>query len=184
MTFTPGRFQNPGAYGWSNTRATYEGPPITGRTDVGNYAYERFRADDQFGSGFSSSNPQFSSDAAGRLIPTVHFHEDDAIPGGTPARILRGFIRRADYDASDPVSRSRLYFMYNPTIIARDYVSYLDQGALDPFNTVFQSTTSSPHRRCSTSRSNCSSTARTRLASPTTPACWSTWSTSTSSSAM
>ena len=29
--------------------------------------------------------------------------------------------------------------MYNPEQITRDYVSYLDQGALDPFNTVFQS---------------------------------------------
>ena len=29
--------------------------------------------------------------------------------------------------------------MYNPEIISRDYVSYLEQGALDPFNTVYQS---------------------------------------------
>ena len=29
--------------------------------------------------------------------------------------------------------------MYNPEIITRDYVSYLDQTALDPFNTVYQS---------------------------------------------
>ena len=29
--------------------------------------------------------------------------------------------------------------MFNPETITRDYVSYLDQGALDPFNTVFQS---------------------------------------------
>ena len=34
---------------------------------------------------------------------------------------------------------ARLYFMYNPETISRDYMNYLDQGALDPFNTVFQS---------------------------------------------
>ncbi|NBZ97103.1 MAG: hypothetical protein EBR40_11915, partial [Proteobacteria bacterium] len=33
----------------------------------------------------------------------------------------------------------RLYFMFNPETIVRDYVSYLDQAALDPFNTVYGS---------------------------------------------
>jgi hypothetical protein len=69
------------------------------------------------------------------LINTVQHYSTSAFP----ARILRGFIRRAEYDTTDQMSTSRLYFMYNPSVIARDYVSYLDQGALDPFNTVFQS---------------------------------------------
>jgi hypothetical protein len=34
---------------------------------------------------------------------------------------------------------ARMYFMYNPETITRQYVSYLDQGALDPFNTIYQS---------------------------------------------
>jgi hypothetical protein len=58
---------------------------------------------------------------------------------GKPARILRGYIRRAEFEAGNDMSRARLYFMYNPEVITRDYVSYLEQTALDPFNTVFQS---------------------------------------------
>jgi hypothetical protein len=37
------------------------------------------------------------------------------------------------------MSLSQLNFMYNPAEITRDYVSYLDQAALDPFNTIYQS---------------------------------------------
>ena len=58
---------------------------------------------------------------------------------GKPARILRGYIRRAEYDVKDEMSKARLYFMYNPEYITREYVSYLEQSALDPFNTVYQS---------------------------------------------
>jgi hypothetical protein len=56
-----------------------------------------------------------------------------------PAHILRGYIRRAQYNVTDHPSQCRLQFLYNPTQITRNYVSYLDQGALDPFNTVYQS---------------------------------------------
>ena len=75
------------------------------------------------------SNPPFVSGAAGRILPSL----------GGDERILRGFIRRAETEAGNEVSKSRLYFMYNPEIITRDYVSYLNQTALDPFNTVYQS---------------------------------------------
>lgn len=75
------------------------------------------------------SNPPFLTGAAGRISPVL---KDSGVP-----RILRGYIRRANYD--DEVSKSRLYFMFNPETIQRDYVSYLDQAALDPFNTVFGS---------------------------------------------
>ena len=37
------------------------------------------------------------------------------------------------------MSKAQLNFMYNPESVVRDYVSYLDQEALDPFNTVYQS---------------------------------------------
>lgn len=139
--FTPMRFTNPGAYGWignawANPRAPYTAAdvPSSMRTDPSNTAYEWFRySEKRTGGGFTQSNPPFSSDAAGRLIPALQN------VNGAQARILRGFIRRAEYDTTDPLSTSRLYFMYNPPQIARDYVSYLDQGALDPFNTVFQS---------------------------------------------
>lgn len=78
--------------------------------------------------GGSDSNPPFTSGAAGRLNPILEGQ-----------RITRGYIRRAQYEASDATSKARLYFMYNPETIVRDYVSYLDQAALDPFNTVYGS---------------------------------------------
>ena len=138
----------PNAYGWS-------GSPGYNRADVPTalmnqpsnisqdqflqqFAYEWFQSGDiansltKFG-GTGYSNPPFIGGAAGRLIPGLR-----SADGGVP-RILRGYIRRAQYEAVDNSSRSRLYFMYNPETITRDYVSYLDQGALDPFNTVYQS---------------------------------------------
>lgn len=78
--------------------------------------------------GGSDANPPFTSGAAGRINPILQGQ-----------RITRGYIRRASYDASDATSKSRLYFMFNPETIVRDYVSYLDQAALDPFNTVYGS---------------------------------------------
>jgi hypothetical protein len=92
------------------------------------FAYEWL---DAAGSAPSRRNPPFTKGAAGRLHP-------EFLDTGQPQRILRGFIRRAEYDRADIKSTARLYFMYNPETIQRDYVSYLDQGALDPFNTVYQ----------------------------------------------
>lgn len=89
-------------------------------------AYEWYNSNEING---NESNPPFTSGAAGRINPTL--------PNGQ--KILRGYIRRANYEADDRMSRTRLYFMYNPETIVRDYVSYLDQAALDPFNTVYGS---------------------------------------------
>jgi hypothetical protein len=85
--------------------------------------------------GGNFANPPFLSMAAGQLIESLDFGE----AGGRPARLLRGFIRRAYHDTNDPNSSCRLNFMYNPPAIQREYVNYLDQGALDPFNTIYQS---------------------------------------------
>lgn len=92
------------------------------------FAYEWYDVSGRYSTGH---NPPFTKGSAGRLLPQF-------VETGLPQRILRGFIRRSDYDAADVKSGARLYFMYNPETITRDYVSYLDQGALDPFNTVFQ----------------------------------------------
>ena len=114
-------------------RAATPTTPLTSRHWIAatkaQFAYEWF---DQSGRYASGRNPAFHSGAAGRLVPSL-------ADAGISNRILRGFIRRADYDPADSKSTARLYFMYNPEQITRDYVSYLDQGALDPFNTVFQS---------------------------------------------
>jgi hypothetical protein len=88
------------------------------------FAYEWFDSSSTLA---RTRNPPFTKGSSGRLMP------DQA-----GQRILRGFIRRAEYDNADPKSTARLYFMFNPETITRDYVSYLDQGALDPFNTVYQ----------------------------------------------
>lgn len=105
----------------------------TGMTSLelaANFAYEWFQ------SGTATpgmTNPPFTSGAAGRILPSLH------TTAAAPPRILRGYIRRTQFDTADPITNTRLYFMYNPTEITRDYVSYLEQGALDPFNTVYQS---------------------------------------------
>lgn len=91
-------------------------------------AYEWLNYNELQGIG-GSSNPPFLAASAGRLIPGLNGDQ----------RIVRGYIRRANYEGADSVSKSRLYFMYNPETIVRDYVSYLDQAALDPFNTVYGS---------------------------------------------
>lgn len=104
---------------WANTSM----PPEQLARKLAYEWYQSSQIDGQY------ANPPFLSGAAGRISPVLQTN-------GVP-RILRGYIRRANYD--DDVSRSRLYFMYNPEVITRDYVSYLDQAALDPFNTVFGS---------------------------------------------
>ena len=134
----------PKAYGWT-TGARYAAadvpsqwvtPGLTAEVLKQQFAYEWFQSGEQ-SAGFTGaggfSNPPFVSGAAGRLHPLLQ----DA--NGKPARILRGYIRRAEYEVMDDMSKTRLYFMYNPESITRDYVSYLEQSALDPFNTVYQS---------------------------------------------
>jgi hypothetical protein len=129
------------AYGWSTApgynradvpTALMQSAPDNISSDqlLQQFAYEWFQSG-QISAGMS--NPPFVSGAAGRLLPSLQS------ASGTPARILRGYIRRAAFDAGDAVSKARLYFMYNPETITRDYVSYLDQSALDPFNTIYQS---------------------------------------------
>lgn len=80
-----------------------------------------------------TSNPPFEVSTGGRITPV------QTIGGSSEPRITRGFIRRAAPDSTDPLSTTSLNFMYNPESIVRDYVSYLDQAALDPFNTLYDS---------------------------------------------
>ena len=73
-------------------------------------------------------NKPFLSGSAGRLQP------------GARERIQRGFIRRArQNNPANALSNMSLRFMYNPATIDRQYAAYLDQAAIDPFNTLFQS---------------------------------------------
>lgn len=131
------------AYGWSS-RPQYQRADVptglVGQTNITDpevllqqFAYEWFMSG-ELNNDSNLSNPPFISGAAGRLHPALRDADT-----GQPARILRGFIRRADYEAGKPLSKARLYFMYNPESIQRDYVSYLNSTALDPFNTVFES---------------------------------------------
>lgn len=82
---------------------------------------------------YPRANPPFNYGSAGRIPKS--FSENSAVD----PRILRGYIRRAAPQASDPTSNYRLYFMYNPATIQRQFVSYLEQAALDPFNTILNS---------------------------------------------
>jgi hypothetical protein len=75
------------------------------------------------------TNPPFSGSVAGAAPHTV-----DNVGAG---KIVRGYIRRENNtDKTDLTSSYRLNFMYNPESIQRQFIAYLDQGALDPFNTV------------------------------------------------
>jgi hypothetical protein len=144
----------PNAYGWSSRPQYNRADVPTGLMDrpanltsdqfLQQFAYEWFQSS-QIPANYNSptanvtgganlTNPPFASGAAGRLHPLLRDSET-----GKPARILRGYIRRAEFSAGDQMTRARLYFMYNPEVITRDYVSYLNQDALDPFNTVYQS---------------------------------------------
>jgi hypothetical protein len=136
----------PRAYGWprgvayakADVPTQWVDPQSKITTDAlrQQFAYEWFQSGER-SAGFTGArglvNPPFVSGAAGRLHPLL------VSADGGPARILRGYIRRAEYDVTDELSKCRLYFMYNPEIITREYVSYLEQSALDPFNTVYQS---------------------------------------------
>jgi cell wall-associated NlpC family hydrolase len=94
-----------------------------------NNAYQRLDE-----SPLAKQNPPFNYGSAGRLFHPI---SDSPIP--LSPRISRGYIRRSASNKLDPTDGYRLYFMYNPTSIQRDYVAYLEQQALDPFNTIYGS---------------------------------------------
>jgi hypothetical protein len=88
-----------------------------------------------------SANPPFKFSSTGRPTDYIsnRFLAEEAGGGvHVDTRVVRGFIRRSNIEEKvDATSRYRLNFMYNPDVITRTYVSYLEQQALDPFNTVF-----------------------------------------------
>lgn len=92
------------------------------------------RAASSFLSDFGLSNPPFNTSTGGVITPV-----QTAGAKGKDAKIVRGYVRRSSPDSSDVISTASLNFMYNPENIIRDYVSYLDQAALDPFNTLYDS---------------------------------------------
>ena len=75
----------------------------------------------------------------GTSNPDFAFNKYQRIPNDitTDPKITRGYIRRTD--PGNDGGGASLNFMFNPEQIVRDYVSYLDQAALDPFNTLYQS---------------------------------------------
>lgn len=79
--------------------------------------------------GVGTSNPEFRTSTAGHAGGPV-----------TKTRMRRGYIRRANpNNPANPLSNTVLRFMYNPEQVTRDYLSYTDTAAIDPFNTIFQS---------------------------------------------
>jgi hypothetical protein len=107
------------------------GSPVSGERNFSSLlytqAYERLNE-----SSTALSNPPFLNGTAGRLAGSI----GDVRHGEDP-RILRGYIRRSGSNSADPTDKYRLYFMFNPETIERNYVTYLEQSALDPFNTVY-----------------------------------------------
>ena len=93
------------------------------------HAYSRLADSDK-----AKSNPKFNYGSAGRLQGPIANG-----PNATSPLISRGYIRRSNSNPTDPTDGYRLYFMFNPETIQRDYVAYLEQQALDPFNTIYGS---------------------------------------------
>lgn len=118
---------SPSSDSWNNYNAVSEYQKAYGELKSGLGGASQ--AVDDFLRANGGSNPPFSTSTAGRLTPNQ----------GGNLRITRGYIRRSAPDSGDSMSQASLNFMYNPTEIVRDYVSYLDQAALDPFNTVYNS---------------------------------------------
>ena len=82
--------------------------------------------------GFPKANPAFAGVSGQKVARTVAGSDS-----GGNQRIVRGYIRRTDDgDRRDPTAGFRLNFMFNPETVQRQFISYLDQNALDPFNTV------------------------------------------------
>jgi len=92
-----------------------------------------YRSVEDFIAGNGQSNKSFNTSTAGVVLPSWSGDSRES------SKIVRGLIRRSAPDSGDAISNTRLNFMYNPESITRDYVSYLDQAALDPFNTLYQS---------------------------------------------
>lgn len=139
-TFVPAGLSNTRAYNWSRSAySATSSPQVVTDPNVPRQtaAYEWLDSAPAGSTTRWFTNPPFLSSEAGRLLTGQRAL--DSAGNQVPARILRGFIRRAQVNVADHPSQCRLYFMYNPAEIVRDYVSYLDQGALDPFNTVYQS---------------------------------------------
>lgn len=74
-----------------------------------------------------------------RTNPPFKFVRNAPATVDSGSTILRGYIRRSKPDIADPNSQFRLNFMFNPSVIQRSYIAYLDQQALDPTNTTFGS---------------------------------------------
>ena len=104
------------------TPTTFIDPTPIGVTET-QYAQERF-----LNVSTAKANPNFRLTGSFNKLTDV---------GEGPIR--RGYIRRSDIDPADPTSEYRLYFMYNPEIIRRSYIAYLDQQSLDPFNALYGS---------------------------------------------
>lgn len=91
------------------------------------------RVNDRYLAENGYSNKPFDTSTTGAITPNQTYGNDP------DPRITRGFIRRSAPDSGDSISLASLNFMFNPETIVREYVSYLDQAALDPFNTLYDS---------------------------------------------
>jgi hypothetical protein len=103
---------------------SFVGPPVPGTEEVA--LYERFDWDKSIDAR-QYQNPAFVGIGSTGKVP--QWMQGD---GGAVKRILRGYMRRSTvYPLSQPglsdqqkATNAKLYFMYNPSDVARQYVSY------------------------------------------------------------
>src|SRR5580765_318496 len=128
-------------YGWAGTppyRA--QDMPTNNWFAADSFAYERIdwekfvaqsKSTGQATNPWNLSNPPFLSSGSqiGPKGPPSWMQQKD---GGGTARILRGYLRRSTVDPAEPASFARLYFMWNPGTLIRQYMSTIDVGGIDP----------------------------------------------------
>ena len=129
---------SPNAYGWSSHRlqpgrrahALMDRPTgITPEQFLQQFAYEWYQ------SGDPGASPTHPSSAVPLAVSMPARRHTDRCPGPHPAWLHPSCPVRG----RDPMSKARLYFMYNPEIDHSGLRDLPRPGALDPFNTVYQS---------------------------------------------
>jgi hypothetical protein len=145
-------------YGWTQgvTKSNIGDTPWNNQFSMGDFVYERLDwrkfKKQLYGSegpggnpantaGFYS-NPPFMG--AGQMTGPNGAPSWMRGPDGGTQRILRGYLRRQHIISTEPESYVRLYFMYNPDQVQRQYLSWSDDTTADPTGALGQDSSSAP----------------------------------------
>jgi len=135
-------------YGWTQQAPlSTDNTPFNAYFPAGGFVYERLdwaKFKQQLNSSVAShgmgpvsiqyagtySNPPFMG--AGQMMGPNGAPEWMRDQNGGVQRIVRGYLRRSEVNANQPESFVRLYFMYNPDQVQRQYLSWSENTTADP----------------------------------------------------